>query len=263
MASEGKLPRHAAGCRGRNANYSVRATSPEPLVQRRKHRTIHSKMRFCPYMVGTIVVFCLSFAVTRWLPDLMATPRHISEPTTGTLTSPSEETAQSLHALDNGPSVAPTPVIPIIIRRSTSSSEQVFELPPDNETSSQIAVPESVEAVAVPQQLDLRNIEDIKHVQRDTNAASTSDPGFIGRWGSNAAECRKSPLMITRRRAESSGATCEFQSTQPENLNRWRLQARCANDGERWNANIRFALSGSKLTWSSERGTTTYVRCPN
>jgi hypothetical protein len=27
-------------------------------------------------------------------------------------------------------------------------------------------------------------------------------------------------------------------------------------------ANIRFMLSGSKLTWSSERGTATYMRCP-
>jgi len=42
----------------------------------------------------------------------------------------------------------------------------------------------------------------------------------------------------------------------------WRLRAECASKTERWNANIRLMVSTSKLTWSSERGTTTYVRCP-
>jgi hypothetical protein len=42
----------------------------------------------------------------------------------------------------------------------------------------------------------------------------------------------------------------------------WRLRAECASKTERWNANIRFTVSTSKLTWASERGTTTYVRCP-
>jgi hypothetical protein len=43
----------------------------------------------------------------------------------------------------------------------------------------------------------------------------------------------------------------------------WRLRARCDDKTERWNANVRFTLSGNKLTWSSERGTTIYVRCPS
>jgi hypothetical protein len=97
---------------------------------------------------------------------------------------------------------------------------------------------------------------------QDVNAANTSDISFIGGWGVDVAECRKSPVTISERRAEDSfGATCEFHSTQREDLNVWRLRALCANSSERWNANIRLALSGSKLTWSSERGTTTYVRC--
>jgi peptidoglycan hydrolase-like protein with peptidoglycan-binding domain len=96
----------------------------------------------------------------------------------------------------------------------------------------------------------------------DPNAPNTSNGSFIGRWGSDVDECRKSPLIITASRAEASGVACEFLAPQRENLHTWRLQARCTSDGERWNANIRFALSGRKLTWSSERGTTTYMRCP-
>jgi hypothetical protein len=70
------------------------------------------------------------------------------------------------------------------------------------------------------------------------------------------------PITITARRAEGSGASCEFHSTQRESSNAWRFRAECSSNTERWNANIRLTVSTSKLTWSSERGTTTYVRCP-
>jgi peptidoglycan hydrolase-like protein with peptidoglycan-binding domain len=97
---------------------------------------------------------------------------------------------------------------------------------------------------------------------RDAKAANTSDISFIGGWGNTPAECRESPIKITARRAEAFGIACEFRSTQRESSNVWRLRAECASKTERWNANIRFTVSTSKLTWSSERGTTTYVRCP-
>jgi peptidoglycan hydrolase-like protein with peptidoglycan-binding domain len=96
----------------------------------------------------------------------------------------------------------------------------------------------------------------------DAKAANTSDISFIGGWGIDAAECRESPITITARRAETVGGACEFHSTQRETSNVWRLRAECASKTERWNANIRFTVSASKLTWSSERGTTTYMRCP-
>src|SRR5262245_18383379 len=97
---------------------------------------------------------------------------------------------------------------------------------------------------------------------RDAKAAHTSDISFIGGWGNDLAECRESPIKITARRAEAFGTTCEFHSTQRESSNVWRLRAECASKTERWNANIRFTVSTSKLTWASERGTTTYMRCP-
>jgi peptidoglycan hydrolase-like protein with peptidoglycan-binding domain len=97
----------------------------------------------------------------------------------------------------------------------------------------------------------------------DANAAS-SDITFVGGWAVDAAACRQSAITITAQRAaDGFGAACEFHSTQRESLSVWRLRALCANNSERWNANIRFTLSGTKLTWSSERGTTAYVRCPN
>ena len=228
--------------------------------------------------------------------------------------STSADTTPSLQQPDNS-SVTPNPLIPIVIRRSTPANAQVSDLPPHTEISpSPITVPESVDAVPTPQQLDLREIEDAKRVQQrlidlgflfgaadgvwgprsrkalqdfrvangigdsdtwdeatqerlltssDAIAANTSDISFTGGWGVDVAECRKSPLTITANRATNTFAACEFHSTQRESSNVWRLRALCANNSERWNANIRFTISGSQLTWSSERGTTTYVRCPS
>jgi hypothetical protein len=97
---------------------------------------------------------------------------------------------------------------------------------------------------------------------QDAKAANKSDINFVGGWSIDLAECRESPIKITARRAEAFGTACEFHSTQRESSNVWRLRAECASKTERWDANIRFTVSTSKLTWASERGTTTYVRCP-
>ena len=266
------------------------------------------------WILGTIVLFLLSFAAARWLPDLMIrSPHSVSKLTAASSTSSSEVTTTSLKS-DSIRSVSPKPVILIVIRRSSSPDAEVSALPPATAISSaQVSVPESVNTVATPQQLDLSESENAKRVQqrlidlgflfgaadgiwgqrsrlalqefraansigegdiwdeatqerllgaRDVKAANTSDISFIGGWGIDLAECRDSPIQITARRAEAFGTACEFNSTQRESSNVWRLRAECASKTERWNANIRFTVSTSKLTWSSERGTTTYVRCP-
>jgi peptidoglycan hydrolase-like protein with peptidoglycan-binding domain len=267
------------------------------------------------WIVGTIVLFLLSFAAVRWLPDLMTrSPHSVSKSTAGSSTLTSEVRTTSLEQSDSIRSVTPNPLIPVVIRRSSSPDAEVSALPAHTEISSpQVSVPESVNTVATPQQMDLREIENAKRVQqrlidleflsgaadgiwgqgsrralrefraangigegdtwdeatqerlfraRDVKAANTSGISFIGGWGIDLAECRDSSIKITARRAEAFGTACEFNSTQRESSNVWRLRAECASKTERWNANIRFTVSTSKLTWSSERGTTTYVRCP-
>jgi len=266
-------------------------------------------------IVGTIVLFLLSFAAARWLPDLMiSSPHTVSKPTAASSTSSSEVTTTSLEQSDSSRSVTPKPVIPIVIRQGSSPDAEVSALPPVTEISSaQVPVPESANTVAIPQQLDLGEIENAKRAQqrlidlgflfgaadgiwgqgsrralrefraangigegdtwdeateerllraRDVKAANTSDISFTGGWGIDLAECRDSPIKITARRVEAFGTACEFRSTERESSNVWRLRAECASKTERWNANVRLTVSTSKLTWSSERGTTTYVRCP-
>jgi hypothetical protein len=294
--------RPAAGRPGRKAKGSGRTMSPGPII---------ADVRL--WIVGAIVVFLVSFSAARWLPDLMTgSPDNVSTPIAGTSTSTSEVATTSLQQSDNSRTVTPNPLIPIVIRRSTSA--EVSDLPPQTEISSPpVTVPEPVDTVTTAQQLDLRDIENAKRVQQrlidlgflygaadgvwgqrsrralqefraangigesdtwdeatqerllsapDAKAANTSDISFIGGWGVDVAECRESPIAITARRAEAYGAACEFHSTQRESSNVWRLRAECASKTERWNANIRFTVSASKLVWSSERGTTTYIRCP-
>jgi hypothetical protein len=135
-------------------------------------------------IVGTIVLFLLSFAVARWLPDLMiSSPHTILKPTAASSassaevtrtsleqsdsnrsvtpnpliprvirrnssTSSSEVTMTSLEQSDSSRSVTPKPVIPIVIRRSSSPDAEVSALPPVSEISSaQVPVPESADTV--------------------------------------------------------------------------------------------------------------------
>jgi Putative peptidoglycan binding domain len=290
---------------GRRTKDSGRRMSPDPLLADAR-----------VWIAGTIVmflVFLFSFTVARLLRDPM-TSSPDTNPTASTSTSISEVATTSVEQSDNIRSVSPKPVIPIVIRRSASPNVEVSNLSPQTEISSpQVSVPESVNTVATPQQLDLSEIENAKRVQqrlidlgflfstadgiwgqrsrralqefraangigegdtwdeatqeqllraRDARAADTSDISFTGGWGIDLAECRDSPIKITARRAEAFGTACEFHSIQRESSNVWRLRAECASKTERWNTNIRFTFSTSKLTWSSERGTTTYVRCP-
>ena len=193
MHSVDKLPRHAAGRPGRNAKDSVRKTSPDPIILDRINRRTHqfgpvaagARMPAKVWIVGAIVVFLVSFAATRWLPDLTTSARYdVSKPTPGTSTSTAAVTTPSLQQPDNGRSVTPNPLIPIIIRRSTPLDAEVSDLPSHTEISPPlVTVPESVDTVTTRQQLDLREIDDAKRVQQ-----RLIDLGFLfgaadGVWG--------------------------------------------------------------------------------
>jgi peptidoglycan hydrolase-like protein with peptidoglycan-binding domain len=98
-------------------------------------------------------------------------------------------------------------------------------------------------------------------------ARTSATETFVGGWGISADQCRqtldsRSRLKISTSRAEAFNTTCQFNSTQRESANEWRIRAACADEHDRWNANIRLTLAEGRLTWTSERGTATYLRCP-
>jgi hypothetical protein len=91
-----------------------------------------------------------------------------------------------------------------------------------------------------------------------------ADPSFIGGWADDIGRCRtgrKAPLVINSRAAKTVDGECAFGSVAREAANRWRVAAICASGGKFWRANIALKLTEQSLTWSSERGTETYVRC--
>ena len=97
--------------------------------------------------------------------------------------------------------------------------------------------------------------------ERPVRAAET----FVGVWAEEAADCKPTnaggaPLRISVRQAEKSGTVCKFGPALREGST-WGLQAVCTGEGKTWNANVRLSVSGDQLTWSSERGTDSFVRC--
>jgi hypothetical protein len=91
-------------------------------------------------------------------------------------------------------------------------------------------------------------------------AAST----FVGGWTDDIGRCRtgrKTPLVISSRAAKTAHGECDFGLVARETENQWRIAAICTAEEEFWRAHIALKLVEPNLTWSSERGTTTYVRC--
>jgi hypothetical protein len=91
-----------------------------------------------------------------------------------------------------------------------------------------------------------------------------ADTTFVGRWTDDIGRCRtgrKAPLVISSRAAKTANGECAFGVVAREAANRWRVTAICAAGESFWRANIALKLMEPNLTWSSERGTETYVRC--
>jgi hypothetical protein len=89
---------------------------------------------------------------------------------------------------------------------------------------------------------------------------------FIGGWAEGSDQCRSEgdrspPIVISSRAAKTEGGECDFRSIKREGAGHWRVDAACTSEGNSWNASIDLKLSPPNLTWTSERGTTTYVRC--
>jgi hypothetical protein len=89
-------------------------------------------------------------------------------------------------------------------------------------------------------------------------------PTFVGNWTDDIGRCptgQKAPLVISSRAAKTARGECDFGLVAREAANRWRVAAICTAEGEFWRAHIALKLVEPRLTWSSERGATTYVRC--
>lgn len=90
---------------------------------------------------------------------------------------------------------------------------------------------------------------------------------YVGVWGPTPAACgapsrRRGyiPATITPDRARAGRTICTFHDTHRLG-NTWVTSAECTDRGRHWSSQVRLTVEGDHLTWSSNRGSTTYLRC--
>lgn len=90
---------------------------------------------------------------------------------------------------------------------------------------------------------------------------------YVGTWGPTTDACsaparRKGfvPATITPGRAQAGDTICSFSGAHRAG-NIWSLAADCGDRDHRWSSQVRLAVNGDRLTWTSALGTSTYVRC--
>ncbi|XYD10839.1 peptidase inhibitor family I36 protein [Methylobacterium sp. NMS12] len=106
------------------------------------------------------------------------------------------------------------------------------------------------------------------------NARSAPAPGpapaaaeYVGVWGPTPEACgarsrRRGyiPATITQDRARAGRTLCLFHDLRRSGA-AWVTAAECSDRGRHWSSQVRLQVDGEHLTWSSSRGTSTYIRC--
>lgn len=90
---------------------------------------------------------------------------------------------------------------------------------------------------------------------------------YVGTWGPTADACgarshRRGylPATITPERAKAGRTICSFRDGRRIG-NAWVMAAECSDRGRRWSSQVRLVVDGDRLTWTSAKGTSAYVRC--
>jgi hypothetical protein len=180
-------------------------------------------------------------------------PVDSAEPTrpSRTASEPDESTGAGSRNLDRLIGYSPTPLLntsPLYTEEEATPPKDLLAMPP----------PTVRPHLSMPAKPSGRGSEPAPRAPAET---------FVGVWARAAAECRERTgddmrIRIDARGAETLGVRCDFRSVRQEGASHWRVRARCsAEDKSGWTANIKLAMVGSKLRWSSERGTETYLRC--
>jgi hypothetical protein len=89
---------------------------------------------------------------------------------------------------------------------------------------------------------------------------------FVGIWAADARACSaldRSGFLLTvidTDGARAGETLCAFKNKRQTKLG-WDLVAKCSNSRERWTANVSLSVKDNRLSWKSQRGTQTYLRC--
>jgi hypothetical protein len=90
---------------------------------------------------------------------------------------------------------------------------------------------------------------------------------FAGAWAASPEACtadgqRDGHLLthISARRARAGSTSCSFRKIR-RNGNIWDVAAVCSDGETKWSSDVQLSWSRGNLTWTSQKGTTNYVRC--
>jgi hypothetical protein len=90
---------------------------------------------------------------------------------------------------------------------------------------------------------------------------------YVGTWGPTGAACgvrsrRRGflPATITPEGARAGRTICSFHDGRRSG-NAWVVAADCSDRGRRWSSQVRLLVDGDRLTWTSDKGASSYVRC--
>jgi hypothetical protein len=102
---------------------------------------------------------------------------------------------------------------------------------------------------------------------RPAAAPAPANAEYVGVWGPTADACGAQsrrrgyiPATITQDRARAGRTLCTFHDTHRVGSS-WVMAAECSDRGRHWSSQVRLTVDGDHLTWSSSRGTATYIRC--
>jgi hypothetical protein len=133
-----------------------------------------------------------------------------------------------------------------------------------------VAAPERATPAVAP--VDVQSSEPAAAVAQPVAPPATPRPAslsldYVGMWGPTAEACsapsRRNgyvPATITPERAKAGETICNFRGTHRAGSG-WAMAADCGDREHRWSSQVRLAVSGDRLTWTSAMGTSTYVRC--
>ena len=114
---------------------------------------------------------------------------------------------------------------------------------------------------------DLPDEESLSDTAQLADPEVTHSVGFTGVWAPTASACSPKsnrrqllPAVINQDGAWAGEVTCTFRQMRREG-NVAVASSSCSNGQKRWTAKVRIAVEGDRLTWSSERGSQSYVRC--
>jgi hypothetical protein len=90
---------------------------------------------------------------------------------------------------------------------------------------------------------------------------------YSGVWGADASACSAKhnkkgmlPTLIDNDGAWAGDTFCKFKNKK-QTAAGWDVVASCSDTKERWTARVKLKVQGNQLTWTSQRGAQTYVRC--